>query len=279
MNFIKKHYEKVLLGAVLLGLVVAAVLLPFKVATEEAALKQQREEIMERGPGPLPPLNLNRSEEALKRLQDPARLNFAKPHNLFNPGPWQKAQDGTLIPVPTGREFAVEIVKITTLYLTITLDSVGASGSNYLIKIERETEPNASPRRKQSEYVSLNDKPKKLPVTLRGVKGPPEKPSELVLELNDTGERISVAFDRPYRQVDGYTADLKSENKTWPGLRKGARLPFAGDAFTIVAINLVATNQFEVILSATSTGKKYTVNFEKKDDENHKAAAKPGAAP
>ena len=29
MNFIKKHYEKVLLGAVLLGLVVAVILLPF----------------------------------------------------------------------------------------------------------------------------------------------------------------------------------------------------------------------------------------------------------
>jgi len=279
MNFIKKHYEKVLLGAVLLGLVVAAVLLPFKVATEEAALKQQREEIMERGPGPLPPLNLNRSEEALKRLQDPARLNFAKPHNLFNPGPWQKAQDGTLIPVPAGREFAVEIVKITPLYLTITLDSVGASGSNYLIKIEKETELSSSNKRKQSEFVALNVKLARLPVTLRSVKGPPEKPTELILELSDTVERVSVAFDRPYRQVDGYTADLKSENKTWLGQRKGYKLPIAGDEFTIVTINLVATNQFEVVLSAKSTGKKYTASFEKKDNENQKAAAKPGAAP
>jgi hypothetical protein len=278
MNFIKKHYEKVLLGAVLLGLAVAAVLLPFKVATEEADLKRQREEIMERGPGPLPPLSLNRSEEALKRLQDPAGLNFAKPHNLFNPGPWQKAPDGTLTPVPAGREFAVEVVKVTPLYLTITLDPLGASGSNYLIKVERDAETTAS-KRKQSEFLTLNVKPSRLPVTLRSVKGPSDKPTELILEMSDTGERVSVAFDRPHRQVDGYTADLKSENKIWAGQRKGAKLPIAGDEFTIVAINLVATNQFEVVLSAKSTLKKYTAKFEKKDDENQKAAAKPGTAP
>jgi len=283
MNFIKKHYEKVLLGAVLLGLVVAVILLPFKKVAEEAELEQQRQKILARRPPPLPPLNLSRTEDALKGLQGPASLNFAAPHNLVNPVPWQKALDGRLIPLRTGREIGperVEVTKISPLYLIVTLESVGASGSNYLIKIEKETEV-ISDKRKRSGYVTLNVKPARLPVTLRDVKGPADQPSELVLELDETSERFSVAPGRPYRRVDGYTADLKYEperlNRT--NQRVGAKMSFAGDEFTVAAINLVATNQFEVVLSAKSTGKKSTIRFERKEDDTQNAAPKTPAAP
>ena len=36
MDFIKKHYEKILLSAVLLGLVVLAVLLPFMISQDSS---------------------------------------------------------------------------------------------------------------------------------------------------------------------------------------------------------------------------------------------------
>ena len=277
MNFIKNHYEKVLLGAVLAGLVVAAITLPFKVAKEKSDLEEIRRQITEQRPSPLSPLNLERTMTALKRLQEPAALNFGKPHYLFNPGPWQKAPDGSLVPV-LEREFTIQVTKVTPLYLIITLESVGASGTNYLIKVERETELR-SDLRKRSEFVALNVKASRLPVILRSVEGPPEKPTKLVLELIDTGERISVGFDKPYQRVDGYTADLRcdAENKTWRGQRVGAKLAFSGDEFTIIAINPVATNKFEVVLSARSTGKKFTVRYEKKDDDIQKPATKLGA--
>jgi hypothetical protein len=116
---------------------------------------------------------------------------------------------------------------------------------------------------------------------LREVKGPPDNPSELILDLSDGGERISVVTNQPYRRVDGYTADLKypPEKRVWPGQRKDAKLLCAGDEFTITAINLVATNQFEVVLSARSTGKKSTIKFETKEEETQKAAIRPSAAP
>jgi hypothetical protein len=279
MNFLKQHYEKILLGTVLAGLVVvAAVLLPVKIANEERELEQRRQQITARHAEPLPPLKVSRTEEALKRLQDPAKLNFAAPHYLFNPVPWQKSPDGRLVKVPqTGREIAVQVTKVAPLYLTITFDSVGATGSNYLIKVEKETEISPA-KRKMSGFIELNVKPARLPLVLREVKGPLDNPGELVLELSDTGERCSIATNRPYRRVDGYTADFKSENKTWPNQREGARLLIGGEEYTVERINAIASNQFEVVLSAKSTGKKSTVKFEKKEDENQKAAVKPGPA-
>jgi hypothetical protein len=41
----------------------------------------------------------------------------------------------------------------------------------------------------------------------------------------------------------------------------GATLSFAGDDYTVAAINLIATNQFEVVLSAKSSGKKNTIKY------------------
>jgi hypothetical protein len=37
MDFLKKHYEKILLGVILLGLVAAAVLLPFMIMRDHDA--------------------------------------------------------------------------------------------------------------------------------------------------------------------------------------------------------------------------------------------------
>jgi hypothetical protein len=98
---------------------------------------------------------------------------------------------------------------------------------------------------------------------LRAVKGPADKPTELVLELNDTQEEVEITPDRGYRRVDGYMVDLKyePENKKWQNRREGSMLSFAGDDYTIATIKLVATDQYEVVLSTKSSGKKTTVKY------------------
>ena len=46
MDFLKKHYEKVLLGVVLLGLAVAVAFLPFKIASDKQALEDKRNQLI-----------------------------------------------------------------------------------------------------------------------------------------------------------------------------------------------------------------------------------------
>jgi hypothetical protein len=263
VNFIKKHYEKILLGAVLLFLVVAVALLPLKIASEQADLEQKRVGLTGLSVKPLKNLELSLAVAALDRTKTPVNPIFsAPPHNLFNPVEWRKTPDGRLYKVEKVAEgpTVVEVTKIAPMNLSIALDSVGASGSTYLITVTKETEVSPA-KRKTSRYVAEGGKTDMF--TLKKVNGPADKPTALVLELNDTGERITITPDRGYRKIDGYTADLKyePEKRAWANRRTGDTLSFAGDDYTVAAINLIATNQYEVVLSAKSTGKKTTIKY------------------
>ena len=263
MDFIKKDYEKILLGVVLLGLAVAVALLPVKVSREQEDLLAKRKAVLDVSVSALTNLDETRFDTAYKSLDAPEPLNLSRPHNLFNPVPWQKKTDGALIPLRTGSEVgpeALSVVKIHPLYTTVAFDGVGASGSNYLISVIRDADPDRRKRGKKSSYLDVGVKGDFL--TLEQVKGPPDK-LELTVVLNDTGRKVSVMAQRPYQRADGYSADLKYDPEKISRLaqRVGDKLALAGDEFTIVAINLFATNQFEVVVSARSTGKKTTVHY------------------
>ena len=262
MDFLKKHYEKVLLGVVLLGLAVAVAFLPFKIASDKQDLENKRNQLIHPKVNELTNLNLTAEEAILKRMVVPAKVDFSPPNKLFNPMPWQKAADGHLIKVDATNvgPNAVTVTKMTPLYIELTLDSVTAldTGTRYVIGIKREAALNPRDRPKTQKYCSLNTKNEIF--TLRDVKAPPDNPTNVtvVLELNDTKQRVEVAKDQPFRRIDGYMVDLKyaPENKTWTSRRIGASLSFNGEDYKIVAIP-----ENEVVLSAKSNQKNWTVKY------------------
>ena len=255
MELIKKHYEKVLLGVVLLGLAVAAALLPLKIASEKEDLENQRKVMTTINVKPLTNVDQTRYQGALQRLQSKINLNFSSGHNLVNPVPWKKAADGHLIPIRTGKEEgpdAVVVTQITPLYLIISFDSVTVAGP--LIVVENEAAATPEKRRKRPSSATKTEI-----YTLQEVKGPTNNPTELVLVLNDTGKRISIAPEKPFKRVEGYAADLKydPEKKIFPKQRRDSTLGFfAGDEYKVVAIT-----ESDVVLSAKSTGKNTTIKF------------------
>lgn len=260
MDFIKKNYEKVLLGFVLLGLAVAAGFLPFKIASEKQALeditKRYEPRVKE-----LTNLDLTLPDAVLKRAGAPALVNFSAPHKLFNPMPWQKASDGHLIKVDSTNigPNAVVITKAVPLYLKILLDDVTVldSGTRCKITVENEAAARLSDRKKQ-KYCKVGDKAEAF--TLREIKAAPDNPTNftVAVELSDTGKRVTITKDQPFRRVEGYMVDLKypPENKTWTSRRVGASLPFNGEDYNIVAIT-----ENEVVLSAKSNQKKWTIRY------------------
>ena len=269
MDFLKKHYEKVLLGVVLLGLAVAVASLPFKIASDKQELENKRNELIHPKVKVLTNLNLSLPDSVLKRMAAPARIDFSAPNKLFNPMPWQKAADGHLIKIDatnTGPN-AVTITKMTPLYLKLTLDAVTQleSGPRCVIGLENEAARNPRDRRKTEKGYSLNEKNETF--TLRDVKtNVPNVSAGLdltnviaVLELNDTHQRVEVSHDQPFRRIEGYMVDLKyapENNKTWTRCRVGDPLFFNGESYNIVAIT-----ENEVILSAKSNQKKWTVKY------------------
>ncbi|MSU57848.1 MAG: hypothetical protein EXS35_06650 [Pedosphaera sp.] len=264
MEFIKKHYEKVLLGVVLLGLAAGAVFLILMIPAERAAQLELVDTIIKKPGKQLPPLDLGKQAALIGHAAGADCLDLASTNKVFNPLQWQRMTDGSLKKIVFGNEVgvgAVVVSKITPLYTIITLDSatMTADGSaRYLIGVEREAAAKVSQRGKKQAGATLNAKTETF--VIREVKGSPDNPTELVLEMNDTGDRLPLSKEKPIRRVDGYMADFNYPpelSKKWKDQRVGAGAPgmlpitIAGESYIVVAIN-----KNEVVLSARSNNKK-----------------------
>ncbi|HEU5123269.1 MAG TPA: hypothetical protein VFW05_04305 [Verrucomicrobiae bacterium] len=266
MQFLKKNYEKVLLGLVLVGLVVVAVFLLLVVANEKQAQEERRTKIINRPVKPLVPVVMAPTDALLKRAATPMVLNFSdNSHRLFNPVRWQKTADGRLIRNPVGTDLQrMEILEIDPLYFSISLESITASETSvrYGFVIEDQAAEKPSFRGRRPYYLSKGEKKEygedKKSFVLKEVMGAPEAPSAVILDLSDQEKPVSISKDKPYRRVDGYMADLKfaPENRTYSNRRVGDRIAIAGEEYNIVAIT-----ENEVVLSAKSNQKKWTIKY------------------
>ena len=270
MDLLKKHYEKILLGLVLLLGVAALGLLLFWIPSEKENLRQQRDEITKRPVKALTNLDLTISQEVVKRLGAPLDTDFGRPHYLVNPVPWQRAPDGRIIPIKRGDEFGPEaavVTNTTPLYLILSFDSVGPSSAGppaYGIGIERQASPSYDKRRKKQVFARLDEK-KEDAFTIREIKGPLDNPTALILELSDTGELVSVSKDKPYKRVDGYRADIRydPEKRNFLARRVGDQLVFNSERYNIVAIG-----ENEVVVLQQLTGKKFTIRKKTEDSKS-----------
>jgi hypothetical protein len=260
MDFVKKHYEKILLSVVLLGLMGVLVFMLYLIPSDRQRLADIRLSIISHAVKPLDPLDLTRETNVSARLQSPYKLDFSTTNKLFNPVPWQRKADGTLIKGSQAGPTAAVVTKITPLCLILTLDSIETNefGARYVISMERQAAVLPAQRGKRQHYASVGEKNETF--TIADVNGSPGNPAQLklILQLTDTGERATLSKDKPFRRTDGYSADLKYdlEGKKWQGQRKDADLKFAGDDNIIVAIN-----QDTVILLARSNQKKTTLTY------------------
>jgi hypothetical protein len=260
MDFIKKHWEKVLLGVVLVGLVVAVAFLPLKIANERSELEVKRNEVLYPRVKELPSLDLGGSEAAIAKTASPFALDFSTGHRLFNPVLWQKTTDNRPLKVQSGKEVgpaAVEILGTSPLYTVISFDSVitNETGARYAIGIERQAATKLNDRKKRQTYASVGTQTEQF--TLTKAVGAAENPEALMLDVVGTEAPVRLDRTKPYSRVDGYMADMKyaPETRTWTKRRVGDKLIIAGEEYNIVAIN-----ETEVVLSAPS-GKKTSVQM------------------
>jgi len=253
MDFLKKHYEKLLLGVVLVGLVVVVMFLLFKVAAEKQQLEDLSTSLTHPRVKLLTNLDLTGPEKAFARLAVPALIDLSTTNRLFNPMAWQQTRETPprLIRAEKTGPTAATVTNIAPLYLKITLDSVTLvpdGPPKYVIGVQKEAAPTSAQRLKKPAYCKVGDKTDTF--KLEAVNGPPDNPTNLVLTLNDSGERVLVSKEQPFRRVDGYIADIRydPEKLVKTQQRVGANLHFNGEDYKIASIA-----QTEVILSAPNT--------------------------
>lgn len=251
MEFLKNHYEKVLLSVVLLGLAIAAAMLPMKARPPEPPPPPPPPAVMK-------PIDLSTNLQTLQALEKMDRVELAGSHNLFNPVVWKRTSDGTLVKID--REDAIgpgalQITRIDPLRLVLSFEGISGSALNiYRVGVIQETNRNPALRGKQTVYATLNES--KPVFTIRQVR-PPDNPTELVLDVHGKVTPVVISADKPYSEVVGYAADLiyPLGPKTFRNARVGDRLVFEDDTNNIVDINAK-----EVVLSDNS-GKRTSIKL------------------
>jgi len=266
MSFIKKNYEKVLLGAVLLGLVAFLLFGQVIVAREKQAMEDLTSGIIRATPKPLPALDMSRQENILNRVQSQFLLDFETTNRLFNTMQWQREPNGRVIKISNGNIVgprAVKVANIRPLNFILRFDSFEPasqlSPARYELTIEHEGATNPLDRRPKKHFLSPGLKEQaKEPLLLLSVSGPPDKPL-LTVEILETGEKVTVTLDKPFQEVESYEADLTyaPENKHWNNQRVGAALKFGNNNYNIVVID-----QNEVVISAESNQKRTTLPYQ-----------------
>ena len=258
MQFLKKHYEKILLGVVLAGLIGVLVFMVFYIAADKQAMIESETGLINPPVKPLSDLDLTTNSEAMTRLQSPFVLDFETGNKVFNPFEWQKTLDGQMVRKAALTAQVVVVTNIAPLYLVLTLDQVATNGTDvrYVFGIEKQTAATAAKRRKQQHYASKGDKNDTF--TLVDVKGAAENPDAFILKLLDTGETVTLLPAKPYRRIDAYTADFRydPEKRVFRGRRVGDKVSFGGTDYVVVEVS-----QNELILSDQSNGKKTPLPF------------------
>ena len=260
MQFLKKHYEKILLGIVLAGLIGVLVFMLFYIASDKAKMEEQANSLINPSAKALPDLDLGTNGAALTRLQVPFQLDLETGNKIFNPFEWVKTADGKLVKKDNsvGPRVAV-VTNIAPLYLVMSFISAttnDAGVGRYVIQVEKQAAPTLSKRAKQQRYVSKGDKNETF--MLVDVIGAPENPDSMLIKLADSSETVTVTRDKPYRRVDGYIADIRydPEKKSFHNCRIGTHVPFN---FTDYVVTEVGSNY--LVLTDQSNQKKTTLPF------------------
>src|SRR5262245_12361694 len=138
MQFLKKHYEKILLSVVLLGLAAASAALPLMVSKTQEQIETMVTGVKKSKPKPWTALDLSTNQTLVHRLEGPVKVQLSGGHNLFNPVKWIRRSDGGLTKVTTGNEIgvgALRVTRIEPLDLEVTYDGTrtNANKIQYLL--------------------------------------------------------------------------------------------------------------------------------------------------
>ena len=193
---------------ILLGLAVAAVWM-------RSAIDQVRAQFTGVSVGPPPktappaPLDLKVDEQALAQITNPPPVLLSGDHNLFNPVTWKRKANGDLMKILKTGSDALIVTNIVPLYTIITYDRPTDSPV-YVMSWQRHVDLRMPTSRGTPEHMHKDQRIKPDIFVVRGTKGAENDPSEINLEITDTGEtNVWVSTNTPYKRVDSYMADLR----------------------------------------------------------------------
>jgi len=261
MEFLKKHYEKIILSVVLLVLAAGAFYLTLQVERIKQTIEEQGKVRTATKKEAIKPVDLSTNEMALARLSKPIRVDFSGAHNLANPKVWIEDKNKNLIQEKPGLSRGARGLSITRtipLYLNVSLEGVAGTGDEirYQFRVEKQFSKKRQDRGALVITTTLNNKTADGLFVLREIRGPKDAPTEVVIELTEGHEKVAISKDKPLSRVMGYACDLRHdlERKDFTARRVDDTINLDGVAYKIVAIT-----KDEVVISDPTSQKRTVV--------------------
>ncbi len=256
MDFLKKHYEKLILGFVLLSVAGVALYLVLTVGQVRGDLDKALEQFAGAKPKELQPANLSTNESALIKVTHPrAVLLGALDHFTFNPVPWARGANGRwdrTKPRPDTGAAGLSYARTQELLLEIAFAQVAGTpeAPRYQFMIRKDFEKKSADRRSSVESVAVGGGNKDQLFKLLEIRGPKEDPSEFSCEIVATREPFVLSKVKTFKKVRGYSADLhyEAERKDFSQKRVGDSINLSGVSYKIVAIE-----KDELVVSAPNS--------------------------
>ena len=222
MQFLKKHYEKIILCVVLLSLEAASIWMGAVFTKLQEEVNQPISEGAHKTNRPVP-LDLTADLLALAQVTNPPPVVLSGEHNLFNPVTWRKKANGELLKILKTGPDALSVTNIAPLYTVIAYDHPSGNGAVYIMSLQVHS------AKRPLEYAKLDEKTKSGLYIIRGIEGAADNPTELKLEIPETGETVLVSTNNPYKRVDGYLADMKYDPESRTLLKERVNETFTLD--------------------------------------------------
>ncbi|MFA6545592.1 MAG: hypothetical protein WCS99_14330 [Limisphaerales bacterium] len=269
MEFLKNHYEKIVLGLMLLLMATGAVVLVLQVGSAQEELDKFRNITLEgEGKGPSG-VNMTNRMKALNSFTNPPQVEFVSVHKVFNPDTWYVDTNGNFVAGVNVGVRRLLVQQITSQHLKLELVSIGGSPERPSVKVSvvKEFGKTLGEQGKKSVTLSLNttnsintlDASRKLVLLAREIGGTPEMP-EVRFELLEPGKepvQFTMTKAKGFTIVVDHVAHIVypvETNFVWRAARKDTPLVFAGD--TNIVVEITTSN---VVVKAVSNDKPTTI--------------------
>ena len=243
MQYLKKHYEKVILVVVLLAVAGSAFWLTNQVETVRTTLAEQLRQQIGGKQKELKPVDLAAATNAMSRLGAAQKLQLSGEHKTINPVAWLKNATGFVRAGDKGH--GLSIGKISPLNLSVIYTGVVGAGDPYRYQFTVEKAYEKQPAKRRPLTTSLTEGTKNDTFLLREVKAPKEAASEVLIEM--AGEKATLIKDKPYVKAMAYAVDFRSDTtgRDLPTKRQEESVSNNGTSYKIISIS-----EAEVIIEA-----------------------------
>lgn len=256
MEFLKNHYEKLILGVVLLGLAAATFMVSRADAGGDEFGDSGFSTVVE---SKARPIDISTNEMALARFTNVASLNLEDEHYLFNPAVWQRRPDGSFI---TGHKLGPKglVVKSVTplKFVAMFADVNSGSTPRCTMRVTRVLPPGEKsgfPTMTSSTLMAVGDENDDFKFEEAQWDA---SPKAIVLTMKKNGEQVRLEQGKSFERIEGYMAELRYdvENKNFNKVREKSALVLTGETN-----NVVAVSPTEVVLVNPATSLRTTLKY------------------